>query len=88
LTRACRIAADRGVRHAYTGNVKDLEGAGTFCPACGALLIGRDRYVLTKWNLTPEGACPSCATPCPGRFEPRPGAWGARCLPVRLADFA
>ncbi|MHC4219432.1 MAG: AmmeMemoRadiSam system radical SAM enzyme [Planctomycetota bacterium] len=88
LTRARRIAVDSGVRYAYTGNVDDPRGGSTFCPECGSLLIGRDRYVLTKWTLTPDGACASCGTPCAGHFEPRPGTWGARRLPVRLADFA
>jgi pyruvate formate lyase activating enzyme len=88
LTRARRIALDNGVHHAYTGNVADREGGSTYCRACGALLIGRDRYVLTKWNLTPEGTCPECHAPCAGRFEPRPGTWGARRRPVRLADLA
>ena len=32
-------------------------------------LIGRDWFELTEWNLTPEGACASCGTPCAGRFQ-------------------
>jgi pyruvate formate lyase activating enzyme len=88
LTRARRIALDNGVHHAYTGNVDDSAGGSTYCHACGELLIGRDGYVLTKWNLAPDGSCPACHTPCAGHFEPRPGTWGPRRLPVRLADFA
>jgi pyruvate formate lyase activating enzyme len=88
LTRARRIALANGLRYAYTGNVQDEEGGSTWCHACGELLIGRDRYVLTAWNLTPEGSCASCGTPCAGRFAARPGSWGARRLPVRLRDFA
>jgi pyruvate formate lyase activating enzyme len=87
LTRARRIARDNGVRYAYTGNVDDPEGGSTYCHACGELLIGRDWYVLTKWNLTPDGTCSFCHAPCAGRFEAGPGTWGARRLPVRLADF-
>jgi pyruvate formate lyase activating enzyme len=88
LTRARRIATDNGVRYAYTGNVDDAEGGSTYCHDCGKLIIGRDWYVLTKWNLTPDGKCSSCDAPCAGYFEPCPGTWGARRLPVRLADFA
>jgi pyruvate formate lyase activating enzyme len=88
LTRARRIAMDNGVRYAYTGNVDDPEGGSTYCHECGKLLIGRDWYILTKWNLTPDGKCTSCGAPCAGRFEEHPGSWGARRLPVRLADFA
>jgi pyruvate formate lyase activating enzyme len=88
LTRARRIALANGLRYAYTGNVQDEEGGSTWCHACGELLIGRDRYVLTAWNLTPEGSCTACGTLCAGRFAARPGSWGARRLPVRLRDFA
>ena len=49
---------------------------------------GRDWYVLTGWNLTPDGRCASCGTPCAGRFDGPPGHWGARRLPVRLRNFA
>jgi pyruvate formate lyase activating enzyme len=77
-----------GVRYAYTGNVHDPDGGSTWCHACGERLIGRDWYVLKEWNLTPDGHCAACGTPCAGRFQPRPGAWGARRVPVRLRDFA
>jgi pyruvate formate lyase activating enzyme len=87
LTRARQIAMDNGVRYAYTGNVDDPQGGSTYCHACGELVIGRDWYVLTKWNLTPQGACSACDAPCAGVFEARPGTWGPRRLPVRMADF-
>ena len=88
LSRARKIAMGNGLRYAYTGNVHDEEGGTTFCHSCGERLIGRDWYVLTEWNLTPEGNCGSCGTPLAGRFESAPGHWGARRLPVRLRDFA
>ncbi len=88
LKRAREIARKNGVRHAYTGNVHDAEGGSTWCHHCGELLIGRDWYVLSEWKLTPEGCCRGCGTPCAGVFEPRPGAWGARRLPVLLRDSA
>ncbi|MGE3481770.1 MAG: AmmeMemoRadiSam system radical SAM enzyme [Gammaproteobacteria bacterium] len=88
LTRAREIARANGVRHAYTGNVHDAAGGSTFCHQCGGLLIGRDWYVLGEWNLDAHGRCRSCGTPCAGVFEPEPGAWGARRLPVRLKDYA
>jgi pyruvate formate lyase activating enzyme len=88
LARARRIALANGLRYAYTGNVHDEDGGSTWCHACGERLIGRDWFVLTEWNLTPEGHCASCGTPCAGRFQPVPGTWGARRVPVRLRDFA
>ena len=87
LTRARQIALKNGVRYAYTGNVHDREGDSTYCHACGELLIGRDWYILTAWNLTEDGRCRFCQTPCGGVFDPQPGNWGARRQPVRLANF-
>ena len=88
LARARRIALANGLRYAYTGNVHDEEGGSTVCHGCGERLVGRDWFVLTEWNLTPDGACATCGTPCAGRFAGAPGTWGSRRLPVRLRDFA
>ncbi len=87
LTRARRIARSHGVRYAYTGNVRDPEGQSTWCHGCGGLLIERDGYELGAWNLDAAGACRACGTRCPGLFEAKPGSWGARRLPVRLAEL-
>jgi pyruvate formate lyase activating enzyme len=87
LTRARRIANENGVRYAYTGNVHDEDGGSTYCHACGEKLIGRNWYVLGAWNLTPDGRCAHCGVSCAGVFEARPGRWGARRRPVRLANY-
>jgi pyruvate formate lyase activating enzyme len=83
LARAREIALANGLHYVYTGNVHDREGQSTYCHACGALLIERDWYELGAWNLE-EGRC-ACGEPCAGVFESRPGTWGSRRLPVRLA---
>jgi len=88
LVRARRIAMKNGLRYVYTGNVHDEDGGSTYCHHCNAKLIGRDWYVLTAWNLDENGECRSCGTPLPGVFEERPGTWGAKRLPVRLAHEA
>ena len=88
LSRARRIAQTNGVRYAYTGNIHDEDGGSTYCHHCGQRLIGRDWFVLTEWNLTADGHCTRCNTPCPGRFQAAPGRWGSRRVPVRLRDFA
>ena len=88
LTRARRIALKNGVRHAFTGNVHDADGASTYCHQCGGTLIERDWYELGAWNLTAEGACGSCGAPCAGVFDGPPGAWGRKRQRVRLKDFA
>jgi pyruvate formate lyase activating enzyme len=88
LTEARRIALKNGIRYAYTGNVHDEEGGSTCCHGCGKKIVGRDWYRMTLWNLTEDGRCKECETPCAGVFEGPPGTWGARRLPVRLRDFA
>jgi len=88
LHRARRIARESGMHFVYTGNLRDAEGESTLCRGCGALLIGRDRYAITAWNLDEGGRCSACGEACPGVFEAAPGDWGPRRLPVRLADFA
>jgi pyruvate formate lyase activating enzyme len=87
LARARAIARRNGVRHAYTGNVHDRDGGSTWCHACGLRLVDRDWYEIAGYRLTDDGRCGRCATRCPGRFDGPRGAWGARRLPVRLADF-
>jgi pyruvate formate lyase activating enzyme len=84
LQRAQRIARKNGVRYAYTGNVSNPHGESTFCHACGALLVERDRYELSAWGLTGDGRCVACGEAWAGVVEGRPGRWGARRLPVML----
>lgn len=86
LESARRIALENGLRYVYTGNVQDESGQSTYCHNCGARLIGRDGYDLTAWTLTPKGRCAECGAPCGGVFEERPGDWGSRRAPVRLAN--
>jgi pyruvate formate lyase activating enzyme len=87
LTRAREIALKNGVHYAYTGNVHDKAGESTYCHSCGQRLIGRDWYLLSEWNLDAHGNCSKCGTRCAGVFEARPGDWGAKRQPVRLADY-
>lgn len=87
LTRAREIARRNGIRYAYTGNIRDISTGSTYCHKCGELLIERDGYRLGTWNLTGEGRCRACDSPCAGMFEPVPGNWGGRFMPVRLQDW-
>jgi len=87
LSRARRIAMDKGVKFVYVGNVHNEEADSTWCPSCGEKLVGRDWYVLTAWNLDASGGCPSCGTPVPGRFDASPGSWGSRRMPVDMRRF-
>jgi pyruvate formate lyase activating enzyme len=87
LSRAREIALRNGLRYAYTGNVHDADGGSTWCHGCGARVIERDWYTLGAWALDAAGRCAACGAACAGRFEATPGIWGARRLPVRLADY-
>ena len=85
LLRARKIAMEHGARFVYVGNVHSEDADSTWCPDCGALLIGRDWYDITLWTLTAHGACPQCGLSIPGVFEPRPGTWGRRRKPISMA---
>jgi pyruvate formate lyase activating enzyme len=84
LLEARRIARAAGLRYVYTGNIHHEATQGTYCHGCGATLIGRDWYAITAWNLTDDGRCTACGTPCAGVFDGPPGAWGRRRRPVLI----
>lgn len=83
LFRARDLAMDTGLHYVYTGNIADPRGASTQCPVCKHTVIGRTGYTLTGWDMR-DGACASCGTPIPGRFEMEPGNWGSRRQPIFL----
>lgn len=84
LLLARSIAIKNGVRYAYVGNVHDKAAESTYCHNCGELLIGRDWYELSDWNLDAKGHCRFCGTACAGLFEPQPGDWGSKRQAVRF----
>ena len=84
LKLAKEIALSNGVRYVYLGNVHDKPGSSTYCHQCSELLIGRDWYELSDWNLNEEGHCISCGAECSGFFEKQHGDWGVKRLPVCL----
>ena len=87
LNKARRIAKEAGLHHVYTGNVHDPEGESTYCSSCNGLLIERNLYELGKWNLDKNGCCTFCGTRLSGHFDPEPGRWGSRRLPVYIRSF-
>lgn len=82
LLNARDIALKNGIQYAYVGNVHHKEADSTFCHVCGQLLIGRDWYQLSEWNLNAQGACTACGTPCAGHFKALPDNWGAKRMRV------
>ena len=88
LTNSREIALRNGLHYVYTGNVHDLKGSSTYCHACGEMLIGRDWYELSTWNLVHDErqtSCASCGTPLAGVFDQHPGTWGARRQPLIIS---
>ena len=71
LQRAAAVGRDAGLRYIYAGNlpgqVGDLED--TRCTKCGELLIKRNGYFIDDYRLSPEGGCPACHMPVPGRWS-------------------
>ena len=88
LRRARRIALDAGLAYVYTGNVRDIEGASTRCPACGQTLIERDGYRILAYRLDAHGACTACGHVIAGHFGDFTGAFGPRRVPVHIHRHA
>ncbi|MEO7158505.1 MAG: AmmeMemoRadiSam system radical SAM enzyme [Vicinamibacterales bacterium] len=70
LMHAASIASRNGLRYVYAGNIPgrvgDLEH--TRCHHCRAMLVERYGYFIQSYRLTPDGSCPECGTPIPGRW--------------------
>ena len=86
LTHSRKIALENGLRYVYLGNVHDKSGSSTYCYNCEKLLIGRNWYELSDWNLNETGHCKYCRTKCKGIFENIHGDWGSKRLPVKIQD--
>jgi pyruvate formate lyase activating enzyme len=70
LHKAAAIGKAAGLRYVYAGNIPgrvgDLET--TRCHHCSAVLIERYGYLVRSYRMTPDGRCPDCGTPIPGRW--------------------
>jgi pyruvate formate lyase activating enzyme len=86
LTRARNLAIANGLRYVYTGNVHDSAGSSTYCASCKKRVIERDWYQLGEWQLDAQGKCLHCGAQLPGVFDGAAGRWGAKRMPVRLAE--
>jgi len=59
LTRAREIGHAAGLHFVYTGNVRVPGGEDTVCPRCGAVVVGRDGYTITRMAVN-AGTCAVC----------------------------
>jgi pyruvate formate lyase activating enzyme len=84
LRRARRIGLEAGLRHVYTGNLRDPQGEATTCAGCGAELIRREGYRILTYELDAAGRCRACGAALAGRFGARAGTFGSRRIPVEI----
>ncbi|RLF10660.1 MAG: AmmeMemoRadiSam system radical SAM enzyme [Thermoprotei archaeon] len=59
LEKAAEKALDAGLKHVYIGNVPGHRLEHTYCPNCGQLVIEREGFYLSAWNLK-DTQCPNC----------------------------
>ena len=73
LIRAAAIGSNGGLEYVYAGNLPGRVGEleNTRCRRCGYLLIERFGYFIEDYRLTPQGCCPHCGNPVPGRWAER-----------------
>jgi len=87
MLMAHEVAREAGLNYVYTGNIRDPEHQGTFCPSCEKPVIGRDGYQLSEYHIR-DGRCAHCGAAIAGRFDDAPGNWGGRRQPVRIGAYA
>lgn len=85
LIRARQIAVNNGLHYVYIGNVLDEPRNSIRCHNCGEKLIGRARYHITEYKLTPQGCCPNCNATIPGVFIAEVGTWGQKRQRIAIA---
>jgi pyruvate formate lyase activating enzyme len=69
LIRAREIGLEEGLRYVYMGNLPEKGGENTLCPVCGALVIERTGFSVSRLLLR-GNTCGNCQTPIPGVFSP------------------
>ncbi|HEY2732756.1 MAG TPA: AmmeMemoRadiSam system radical SAM enzyme, partial [Polyangiales bacterium] len=85
VRRARERAKATGIRHVYTGNIRDAAGQASYCAGCGAICIARDGYRVSGFEMDDRAACKRCGTRLPGHFEGSPGQFGSRSIPLTIA---
>ena len=65
LERAAQAAREEGLNYVYIGNVPGHRYENTWCPKCGALLIERYGFAVTRYELTKDKKCPKCGVSIP-----------------------
>jgi pyruvate formate lyase activating enzyme len=71
LRHAAELGTAAGLRYVYAGNLPGKVGSleNTHCPQCREVVVERYGYLIRGYNLTPDGACPSCGTHISGKWS-------------------
>jgi pyruvate formate lyase activating enzyme len=77
LTDFRSLAIKEGIRYVYIGGVPGHAGNSTWCHNCRKLLIERQGYFITQYNLI-ENKCKYCHTVIPGEFTTSRGGQDLR----------
>jgi len=65
LERAHEIATAEGMEYVFVGNVPGHKTNSTYCPKCGAFVIGRAGFKVLQMQLK-DGKCAKCGHVIPG----------------------
>ena len=65
LERAHEIAVAEGIEYVFVGNVPGHKTNSTYCPRCGAFVIGRAGFKVLQMQLK-DGKCAKCGHVIPG----------------------
>jgi pyruvate formate lyase activating enzyme len=76
LEEMAAIAKSAGLKYVYIGNVWGHPLESTYCPECGAKLVERVGFFITRWNLTEDNRCPVCGAKVSIEGSYRKRRWG------------
>lgn len=65
IERAVQIARREGLNYVYSGNLPGHKYENTYCPRCGALVIERKGFEVTRFDLPFDMRCKSCGEEIP-----------------------
>ncbi len=68
LESARKVAMDAGLKYVYIGNVPGHDAENTYCPKCGAIVIGRKGYSIDTSNFE-DGHCRKCGESIAGVWK-------------------
>lgn len=72
LDNARAAAMKAGLRYVYIGNVPGHDAQNTFCPRCGAIVVERRGFTVTR-NEIEKGRCRKCGEKIPGVWTKETG---------------